>query len=188
MKNKSLVFGAFAVAILVTGCKQSNVVGENPAISETNSVAVTSPADESGTNAWEKAKETTTNAWASVKEGATNAWADIKDSAQSTADYTYDKKDEFVAKASADLNVLDQKIKELSDKAATASDSVKNEAQTKLQDLHDKRTALDNKLVDVKNASQADWDEMKVGFQTSYDDVKTSLKQTWQWLTDKLSS
>jgi hypothetical protein len=84
--------------------------------------------------------------------------------------------------------MLDQKIQALSDKAATASDSVKNEAQIKLQDLRGKRTELGKKLDAVKNASQTDWNELKVGFQTSYDDMKTSLKQAWQWLNDKLNS
>ena len=191
MKSKPLILGTLAIAALVIGCKQSNPTDENSEVGDTNSMAVTQRlqnAQEVGTNAWQETKDAATNAWANVKEETTNAWADAKESAQSTADYTYDKKDEFVAKASADLDVMDQKIKELSDKAATASDSVKNEAQAKLQDLHDKRTALGKKLDDVKNASQTDWDELKAGFQTAYDDTKASLKQAWQWLTDKLNS
>jgi len=191
MKNKPLILAAFVVTILATGCKQSNPADENSTGSDTNSLSVTQQlenAKEIATNVWQKTKDTTTNAWSSLKEGTTNAWADIKDSLQTTKDYTYDQKDTFVASASADLDALDQKIKALSDKVATAGDSVKNEAQSKLQDLRDKRAVLGKKLDDVKNASQADWNELKAGFQTSYDDVKTSLKQAWQWLNDKLSS
>jgi hypothetical protein len=191
MKNKSLILGTLVIAAAVIGCKQSNPTDESSGLSDTNSMSVTQQLQnvkEAATNAWQETKEATTNGWENVKEGTTNAWNDLKDSAQSTADYTYDKKDEFVAKASADLSLLDQKIKELSDKVATASDSVKNEAQAKLQDLQGKRATLDKKLDDVKNATQADWDELKTGFQTSYDDTKNSLKQTWQWLMDKLNS
>jgi D-ribose pyranose/furanose isomerase RbsD len=188
MKNNLQILAAIVAAMLATGCKQSSQVDENAPPSDTNSLSVTQQmqnAKEVATNAWQKVKDTTTNAWASVKEGTTNAWADDKESVQSAVDYTYDKKADFVAKANADLNTLDQKIQQLSDKAATASDSVKNEAQAKLQDLRDKRTELGKKLDAVKNASQADWNELKVGFQTSYDDAKTSLKQAWQWLNDK---
>jgi len=190
MKSKPLILAALAIATLATGCKQSNPADENPAPGDTNSLSVTQQLQnvkEVATNAWQKAKDTTTNAWSNVKEGTTNAWADIKDSMQSTKDYTYDKKDAFVAGASADLDALDQKIKELSDKAATASDSIKADAQTKLQDLHDKRADLDKKLDAVKNATEADWNDAKTAFQNSYDDVKNSLKQAWQWLNDKLS-
>jgi hypothetical protein len=191
MKNKSLMFVALAIATCVVGCKQSNPADENSTASDTNLLSVTQQlqnAKEVATNAWQDTKDATTNAWAKVKEGTTNAWADIKDSMQTTKDYTYDKKDAFVASASADLDALDQKIKELSDKAATTSDSVKADAQTKLQDVRDKRAALDKKLDDVKNATEADWNDAKTAFQNSYDDVKNSLKQAWQWLHDKLNS
>jgi hypothetical protein len=180
MKSKPLIFTAFVIATLATGCKQSNPVDENSTASDTNSLSVTQQL--------ENAREVATNAWSNLKEGTTNAWADFKDSMQATKDYTYDKKDAFVASASADLNTLDQKIKELSDKAATASDSVKADAQVKLQELRDKRTVLDQKLDAVKNATEADWNDTKTAFQNSYDDVKSSLKQAWQWLNDKLNS
>src|ERR1700733_321250 len=191
MKSKPLILGAFFIAILATGCKQSNPADENPTASDTNSMSVTQQlenAKEVATNAWQNVKDTTTNAWSNLKEGTTNAWADVKDSMETTKDYTYDKKDAFVASASADLDALDQKIKELSDKAATASDSVKADAQVKLQELRDKRSALNQKLDAVKNATEADWNDAKTAFQNSYDDIKSSLKQAWQWLNDKLSS
>jgi hypothetical protein len=169
MKNKPLILAALTIAALVTGCKPSTSADESPSAGDTNSLSTT--------NVWQKTKETTTN-----------AWADIKDSLSTTKDYTYDRKDAFIASANADLDALDQKIKELSDKAATAGDSVKADAQTKLQDLRDKRTVLDQKLNTVKNATEADWNDAKTAFQNSYNDAKNSLKQAWQWLNDKLSS
>jgi chromosome segregation ATPase len=176
MKNKTLILVALAVATVASGCKQSN---ENSTASDNNSLSVTQQL--------QNAKEMTTNAWAHTKEATTQAWANVTESAQSAADYTYDKKDAFVAVASTNLDALDQKIKELSDKAANASDSVKAGAQAKIQELRDKRAALDKKMDAVKNATEADWNDVKTAFQNSYDDVKNSLKQTWQWFTDNLS-
>jgi chromosome segregation ATPase len=184
MKIKPLILAALAITALGTGCKPSNSADEN-STATTNAWQQTKTA---ATNDWAAVKEGATNAWANTKEATTNAWADIKDSMQTSKDYTYDKKDAFVAGASADLNTLDQKIKELSDKTAAASDSVKADAQTKLQELRAKRADLDVKLDAVKNATAADWDDTKTAFQNSYEDVKNSLKQTWQWLTNKLSS
>ncbi len=192
MKIKPLILAALAITMLVpAGCKPSNPSTETPATGDTQSLSVTQKlqdAKEAVSNAWEQTKEATTNAMANVKEGATNAWASVKDSMQSTAVYTYDKKDAFVAAAGNELNTLDQKITELSDKAASASDSIKADAQTKLQELRDKRATLDKKLDAVKNATEANWNEVKGGFQTAYDDTKDSLKQAWQWLTDKLKA
>jgi hypothetical protein len=190
MKNKPLILAALAITMLVpAGCKQSNPAEESPAAGHNNSVTQQlQNAKEAVSNAWEKTKETTTNALASAKEGTTNAWAGAKESMQSAVDYTYGKKDAFVANANTELSELDQKMKELSDKAATASDSVKADAQTKLQELRDKRAALDKKFDDVKNATEANWNDVKAGFQNAYDNTKESLKQAWQWLTDKLGS
>jgi predicted nucleic acid-binding Zn-ribbon protein len=176
-KHKRLVIAALAVATVLTGCKQSNPADENPAV-DTNSPS---------TNAWQKVKETTTNAWADVKEGTSNAWADAKDYWQ-TNDYAYDKKDAFVADAKADLDALDQKIKDWSDKVASSTDSVKADAQAKLQELRDKRSGLDQKLDDIKNATAANWNDAKAGFENAYDDTKNSVKQAWQWLKDKVNS
>jgi len=190
MKGKLIFLATFASMVLATGCKQSNQSDEPLTATNANSLSVTQQLQnvkEVATNTWQKVKDTTTNAWESVKEGTTNAWADVKESMKPVADYTYEKKDAFVANAKTDLDALDQKINELSDKAAAASDSIKNEAQAKLQALHGKREELGKKFDDVKNATQADWDELKTGFKTSYDGVKASLQQTWQWLIDKLN-
>lgn len=182
MKNKALLLGTFAAVILVSaGCKKNDMSDEYAPTGDTNSIS--GNAKEAVTNAWQKTKEVTTNVVAGVKEGTTDAWANIKESLQSATDYTYDKKDDFVAGASADVAALDQQIKELSDKAASASDSVKASAQAKLQDLNAKRAALGRKLDDVKNATEASWNDAKAGFKSSYNDVKESLKQTWQDLT-----
>ena len=179
MKNKPLTYAAFAITLLATGCKQSNQADEYSTPNVTNSL--------SASQQMQNVKETASDAWQKVKNTTTNVWADVKESMRPAANYTYEKKDDFVAGAKADLNALDQKIKEFSDKAASADDSVKNAAEAKLQDLQGKRMELDKKLDDAKNATQANWDEMKVGFQASYNNMKASIKQAWQWLANKLS-
>jgi vacuolar-type H+-ATPase subunit I/STV1 len=182
MKKKPLILGTLAVAMLVSaGCNKADMPDSSSTTSDTNSMPEN--VKEIATNAWQKTKEVTTNVVTSVEKGTTNAWADIKESLQSATDYTYDKKDAFVASASADADALDQKIKDLSDKVANASDSVKTSAQAKLQDLNAKRADLGKKLDDVKNSTEANWNDVKTGFKNSYNDVKDSLKQAWQSLT-----
>ena len=188
MKRKPLFSTALVLATLVTGCDKSNTADQTSSTGDTNSPSVTQNVKDAATNTWEDVKDTSTNAWSNVKEGATNAWAGFKDSMQATKDYAYDNKDAFVAGASADLNTLDQKINELADKSATASDSVKADAETRIQELRDERNALGKKMDSVKSATEADWNDSKTGFQKSYGNVKDSLKQDWQWLHDKLNS
>lgn len=163
---------ALASAVLATGCKQSSTADENTT-GGTNLTSTVGNGKEGPTNAWEKTKAFTTNAladvkagttnaWANTKDAATNAWSNIKESLGATENYTYDRKDEFVASAQADLNAVDRKISALSGNADTS--------------LHDKRAALDQKLTDVKNATQDNWNDAKTAFINSYAAVKNSVK------------
>jgi hypothetical protein len=109
MKKKPLMLGILAVAMLVApGCTKNGTPDESSATGDTNSMSVTQQL--------QNAKEVATNAWQETKEATTNGWADLKESLQSIIGYSYDQKDAFVASASADVDALDQKMKELSDK------------------------------------------------------------------------
>jgi len=181
MRNKSLFIAALAAGVIVTGCnKQPNSTGGNPAAGDTNSASVTQQL--------QNAEAVVTNAWQKTKEATSNAWTDVKASLDSAADYTYDQKGVFVTNAAADLQVLDDKIQQLSDRAATASDSVKADAQARLQALHAQRTVLAQKLDDAKQATEANWNDAKTAFKNSYAEAKNSLKEAWQWLNDKMNS
>ena len=178
MKNKLIIITVMAAAAMVTGCNKSDTSG-NPAPGDTNLPTTNS-------SVTQQATDMASNAWAKTKDATTNAWADVKDSLSSAWDYSYDKKDAFVADATTDLAALDQKIQALSDQTATASETVKGDAQTKLQELRAKRADLDQKLDAVKNSTEANWNDAKASFQASYQDSKDSVKQAWQWLKDKM--
>jgi hypothetical protein len=190
MKKKMLLLLLLASAVLTANCQSTVSTSESGATNATSpSVKQQWQSVKSDfTNTWQDVKQTSTQAWAAVKTSSTQAWASAKNSMHSAMGYTYDKKDEFVASAQSDLNALDQKIKNFSDKAATATGSTKADAQTELQKLRSKRAVLDRKFDDVKNASKADWNDAKTAFKNSYDDTKNSVKQAWQWLNDKLKS
>jgi len=183
MKTKLFIVAlAAAITGVVTGCSKS---GSNTA---ENMPPATNSAD-AGTNqtVTQQTSDMASNAWAKTKEATTNAWEDVKDSLSSAWDYSYDKKDAFVAHATNDMAALDVKIQEFSDKAAAASDSAKADAQAKLQELRAKSADAGQKLDAVKNSTEANWNEAKAGFQSAYQDTKTSVKQAWQWLKDKTS-
>jgi len=168
MKNQIIILLAVTLAGFATGCKPSNSGEENP--SATNSTMQT---------AQDYAQAALTN----TVNATTQAWADVKASFQSAMGYSYDHKDQFIAATKADLQVLDEKIQNLSDRIANASDATKASLQSEMQDLRAKRAVLDQKMANVKNATEADWDDAKAGFQNAYDDVKTSLKNAWHSLT-----
>jgi hypothetical protein len=191
MKKRSLLLAFLSITALTASCQPSapsNKTGATAADTNASSLPVTQQwqnVKSDITNTWQDVKQTTTQALAAVKTSTTQAWASVKNSMQSATDYTYSQKDVFVAKMQGKLDVLDQNIKQLSNKVAGASTATKADAQAKLKNLRDKRAVLDKKLDEVKNATKATWNDVKNGFENSYDDLKNSLKQTWQWMSDK---
>jgi hypothetical protein len=187
-KSISILTLIVAVTAVVTGCNRDSG-NDNSTTVDTNTLTGTNDLSLDNTNpsVSQQATAMATNAWAKTKEATTNAWQDIKESLSSAWDYSYDKKEAFMTDATNDLSVLDQKIQTLSDKAATANDNVKADAQVKLQELRAKRAVLDQKLTDVRNSTEATWNDAKAGFQASYEDAKSSVKQAWQWLKDKMN-
>jgi chromosome segregation ATPase len=122
-----------------------------------------------------------------VKSNASQSWQDIKQTLGSTKDYSFEKKDEFVAKAKTDLKALDAKIKDLSNKASNSNGESKTNTQTRLDKLREQRSALNKKLKEAKSATAENWEKAKTGFKNGYDDAKASVKDVWQWVTDKVS-
>jgi ElaB/YqjD/DUF883 family membrane-anchored ribosome-binding protein len=173
MKMNIMAGALVASAFLAMGCNRSR--SEDTGAGAATQTAQNIQGDLS--NAWEKTKETTTNAWDKAKS-----------SVQSTGDYTYSNKDAFLARTKADLDKLDAKIQEWSDKAVNAADSAKADAQARLQDLRAQRGVLDQKYQAVKNSTDANWDQVKAGFENSYDNMTNSMHQAWQWLNDKLGT
>lgn len=185
MKKTSFLSAVLAVAALTAVGEPSVSAGDTNAPSPSAKQQWQSV--ESGiTNTWQDVKQTTTQAWSAVKTSTTQTWANVKNSVHSATDYTYDKKNEFVTNAQADLDAMDKKIGEFSDKVASTGGSAKAGAQSKLQSLQDQRKTLGKKFDDVKNATESDWDDAKTTFKDSYDDTKSSLKAAGQWLDDKL--
>jgi hypothetical protein len=148
----------------------------------------TPPSSQVVSQQFESARDIATNAWQKVKTTATNALEATKQSVHSLVDYSYDKKDAFIIRATTELDSIDQKIKELSDKAATASGAVKADAQLKIQTLRDQRAVLGQKLDAAKQATETQWNEVKTAFQKAYDEVKQSCADAWQWLAEKMGA
>ena len=122
-----------------------------------------------------------------VKTNAAQSWQDIKETLGASRDYTFAKKDEFIAKAKADLKALDAKIKELRKKSSHTSGETKTNAQEKLKNLHSQRDALEEKLKEAKAAGAEDWDKAKAGVTNGLEEVKDSVKDAWQWMSDKVN-
>ena len=165
---------------LASGCDKSNLrVEGSPA---------TGPNFNAAKSEVVTARKIDTNAWQEADVSASDYGGSAKASAESFMDNSFAQRSACVVQAVGELDSLDQKIRQLSDKLATAGDSVKIETRTKIIRLSDQRVALNQKLAALQKATPNHWDEAKTEFKKADDKAKISWRQTWQWLTAKLSS
>jgi chromosome segregation ATPase len=193
-----------SAAAIVAGCNNQS---GSEAGTDTNSVATNATmtasnawqnTKEGATNAWDATKEASTNAWQKTKEVSTNAWEKTKEAFgagsgtnEVSTNYFSDdfsQKDTYVAEARTTLDVVDQKIANLSDKISKAGDATKSQLQSQMQDLKDKRAELDQRYNDIKNSTADNWDNAKGAFEQAYYNVKDSIKSAWASLNNNNST
>jgi len=105
---------------------------------------------------------------------------------QEIKDYSYAQKAEFTAKMEADLVEINRDLDTLQAKIDVASDSVKAEAQPKLQALRQKAAELNKHLDGVKNSTESTWENVKAGAKQAYGELKDGFTQARQWVSDKI--
>jgi chromosome segregation ATPase len=88
------------------------------------------------------------------------------------------EKDEFVASMDQKMKDLDAGIDDLSKKAEGYTGDAKSAADKALADLREQRAALGKKYDELKQSSQAAWEDTKAGFQSAWDDLEKSYENT----------
>jgi TolA-binding protein len=83
-----------------------------------------------------------------------------------------ESKEQFVAVTEAKLKELDVKIAELGVKMQTLQADAQTEGSKALQSLQEQRAKLAPKFEEVKQASQATWEQTKAGFEAALSEVQ----------------
>ena len=112
---------------------------------------------------------------------------DIQQTAQDMKDYTYAQKDEFVKAMQTQLANLNADLDKLSATIDSSSDAVKTEAKPKLQALRDQAAKQNQQLADAQGATESTWDSVKADSQKAYASMTNSVRETRQWLSDKIA-
>jgi len=109
------------------------------------------------------------------------------EAAQDMKDYTFAQKAEFVEKMQGQLAELNRDLDQLAVKIEKSSDTIKAEAQPRLQGLREQAAQLNKQLDEVKNATESTWDSVKVTAKKAYEATKSGFNQARQWVSDKIA-
>jgi chromosome segregation ATPase len=72
------------------------------------------------------------------------------------------KREQFIESIKDKLDQLNGEIDRLEDKVRETSGEAEKKYQAQLEDVREKRAELKRKLTDIKAASEAQWDKMKL--------------------------
>ncbi|MCX6894199.1 MAG: hypothetical protein NTZ16_01550 [Verrucomicrobia bacterium] len=109
------------------------------------------------------------------------------EAAQDMKDYTFAQKSEFVEKMQGQLAELNRDLDQLTVKIEKSSDTIKAEAQPRLQGLREQVAQLNKQLDEVKNATESTWDSVKATAKKAYEATKIGFNQARQWMSDKIA-
>ena len=79
---------------------------------------------------------------------------------------------------SADIDLLNAKLDKQKAKANAVKSDAELEFQRKIEELRSMRKAANEKLLEVKNASDNAWKDLKVGVEHAWDTLDTALKSS----------
>ena len=106
-----------------------------------------------------------------------NTVSGLKEDSRQTADYTYEKKEEYQRALAAQARELDVKIDELKAKAGRANDAVKAEFARDMEALDRQKAVLAQKMEAVKASSASAWNDVKAGANSAMDSVKQTYEK-----------
>ena len=119
---------------------------------------------------------------------AASSAENAKEAAQEAKDYAFEQKAEFVAAMKDELAEINAQIDKLiADQVSKVGEAVKVEAMTKLQALRAQALVLGKQLDEANNTTKTNWDDFKSGFKKSYSGLKASVKESRQWLSEKIA-
>jgi len=134
----------------------------------------------SGEKPVNKSTETTT-------QKLDKAQAATKEAARQLRDYAFEQKAEFVAAMKSELSSLDQNLDELTAKIEKASAEAQAEAKPKLAALREQAAQLYKQLDEVDKATASTWGDIKAESEKACVALKDGVKQSRQWISDKIA-
>lgn len=96
-------------------------------------------------------------------------------------------KNEFIANMKSELTALNIQIEKLAEKVETAGNAARADAKSKLKSLRNQADNLNKQLDESNNIDESNWDGFKALAEKSYSEMKDVLKQSRQWLSEKIA-
>jgi len=102
---------------------------------------------------------------------------EIKEASGATVDALKAQKDEYKKQLEADLDKLNDSLKDFKERAAKAKDEAKVKMNKQIEALQEQHDKLRGKLKDKGGDTKEAWEEFKKGLDKAKDDLKESFEK-----------
>ena len=113
--------------------------------------------------------------------------AETKQVARDLEDETYGKRAEFTARTKLQLDSLNLELTQLEARIEKASGTAKADSAAKIKALREKTSELGQKLDDIKNATESNWETVKSGTKKGLVELQDQFNQARQWISEKIA-
>ncbi len=113
--------------------------------------------------------------------------AETKQVARDLDDETYGKRAEFTARTKIQLDSLNLELSQLEARIEKASGTAKADSTAKIKALREKTSELGQKLDDIKNATESNWETVKSGTKKGLVELQDQFNQARQWISEKIA-
>ena len=86
------------------------------------------------------------------------------------------QKDKFVRKMHSELDQLNNEIDSFIARVDKAEEHIQNDFYDHIEELHNKRDEIHQKLYELEQASENAWEDMKLGIEMAVSDISEAIK------------
>lgn len=101
----------------------------------------------------------------------------VRDTLAAAREYTFQNKDQYLARLQALLNSMDDQIDDLRQQARTASGEAKQELNREIAALEKKRDELRARMPEIKKSSAEAWNDLKRGLGEAAEDFQKAWER-----------
>jgi TolA-binding protein len=106
---------------------------------------------------------------------ASDVEKESKEAAETTVDYTRQQYQAFMQQAKAKLDAIDQRMRELRDRAGQLQGEAQTGVREKLQELKQEREAIREKMTALKKSGAEAWKDMETGLKSAMERLDQAL-------------
>ena len=114
------------------------------------------------------------------KVTASDVEKESREAAETTVDYTRQQYQVFMQQAKAKLDAIDQRMRELRDRAGQLQGEAQTAAREKLKELGQEREAIHEKMTALRKSGAAAWKDMEAGLKSAVERLDQALDRAVQ--------